>query len=74
MILVQLKSQVHNQGDTLLVIAITIDNNLFILTFLRNEDFQEQLWKKTFDYLKEYLSPEVFSKYGPKVESLALST
>ena len=32
---------------------------------LRNEAFQEQLWSKTFEFLKDYLSPETVKKYGP---------
>ena len=32
----------------------------------RNEVFQEQLWSKSFEFLKDYLSPDTVEKYGPK--------
>ena len=31
----------------------------------RNEAFQEQLWAKSFEFLKDHLSPETVEKYGP---------
>ena len=35
----------------------------------RNEIFQEQMWTKTFESLKDYLSPETMEKYGPATKS-----
>lgn len=32
---------------------------------LRNEQFQEELWKRSFEFLKDHLSPETVEKYGP---------
>ena len=29
------------------------------------------MWKKTFEYLKDYLSPETIEKYGPREEEPA---
>lgn len=31
----------------------------------RNEEYQEDLWRRSFEYLKEHLSPEIMEKYGP---------
>ena len=35
---------------------------------LRNEQFQEELWKRSFEFLKDHLSPETVEKYGPLPE------
>ena len=32
---------------------------------LRNEQFQEELWKRSFEFLKDHLSPETVDKYSP---------
>ena len=37
----------------------------------RNEEYQEVLWRMSFDYLKDHLSPEAVEKYGPKPEPSA---
>lgn len=31
----------------------------------RNEEYQEDLWQRSFEFLKEHLSPEIMGKYGP---------
>ena len=31
----------------------------------RNEQFQEELWKRSFEFLKDHLSPETMEKYAP---------
>ncbi len=33
----------------------------------RNEGFQEELWKQSFEFLKDHLSPDTIEKCGPKV-------
>ena len=38
------------------------------MSLCRNEAFQEQMWKKTFEFLKDHLSPDAYEKYGPKPE------
>ena len=35
----------------------------------RNEGFQEELWKKSFEILKEHLSQDTIEKYGPESRS-----
>lgn len=37
-------------------------------TAARNEQFQEELWKRSFEFLKDHLSPETVEKYGPPPE------
>ena len=37
----------------------------------RNEGFQEELWKRSFEFLKDHLSPEIVEKYGPKVAEVS---
>ena len=32
--------------------------------FDRNEQFQEELWKRSFEFLKDHLSPESVEKYS----------
>ena len=39
---------------------------LFLL--LRNEQYQEELWKRSFEFLKDHLSPETVEKYGSPSE------
>ena len=34
----------------------------------RNEVFQEQMWKKSFEMIKDHLSAETVEKYGPKAD------
>ena len=34
----------------------------------RNESFQEELWKRSIEFLKDHLSPEILEKYGHKLE------
>ena len=34
----------------------------------RNEQYQEELWKRSFEFLKDHLSPETVEKYGPPSE------
>ena len=36
-----------------------------IATFYRNEEYQGDLWRQSFDFLKDHLSPEIMEKYGP---------
>ncbi len=38
--------------------------------YCRNEQFQEQLWRKSFEFMKDHLSPETVDKYGPPVPKL----
>lgn len=33
--------------------------------WFRNERYQEELWRISFNYLKDHLSPETVEKYGP---------
>ena len=33
--------------------------------YYRNEEYQEALWQRSFEFLKEHLSPETVEKYGP---------
>ena len=40
----------------------------FLLCDCRNESYQEDLWRKSFEYLKDHLSPETVEKYGPTQE------
>ena len=42
-----------------------INLNIPICTlFGRNEQFQEELWKRSFEFLKDHLSPESVEKYS----------
>ena len=34
-------------------------------TYYRNEEYQEALWQRSFEFLKEQLSPGTGEKYGP---------
>ena len=34
----------------------------------RNESYQEDLWGRSFEYLRDHLSPETVEKYGPTQE------
>ena len=34
----------------------------------RNEEYQEDLWRRSFEFLKEHLSPETVQKYCPQQE------
>ena len=34
----------------------------------RNEVYQEEMWSKTIEFLKDHLSPETVEKYGPPPE------
>ena len=36
-----------------------------IFTVHRNEEFQEELWRKSVEFLKDHLSPETMEKFGP---------
>ena len=36
---------------------------------LRNEQYQEELWKRSIAVLRDHLSPEVLEKYGPPVST-----
>ena len=31
----------------------------------RNEEYQEDLWQRSFEFMKEHLSPEIMERYGP---------
>ena len=35
-----------------------------MLCVYRNEQYQEELWRRSIDYLREHLSPEILEKYG----------
>ena len=35
----------------------------------RDEKNQEEMWKKSFEFLKDHLSPETVEKYGPLPEN-----
>ena len=39
-----------------------------ILYSCRNEQYQEDLWKRSFEFLKDHLSAETIEKYGPRPE------
>ena len=39
-----------------------------MLFLFRNESFQEELWKRSIEFLKDHLSPEILEKYGHKLE------
>ena len=39
-----------------------------LLFLFRNESFQEELWKRSIEFLKDHLSPEILEKYGHKLE------
>lgn len=41
---------------------------LYLFLLLRNEQYQEELWKRSFEFLKDHLSPETVEKYGPPSE------
>ena len=34
--------------------------------YCRNEEYQEDLWRRSLEFLKEHLSPETVEKYGPR--------
>ena len=40
----------------------------------RNEQFQEDLWKRSFDFLKDHLSAETKEKYGPPIDQPKIAT
>ena len=35
----------------------------------RNEEYQEELWKISCELLKEWMSPEIWGKYGPSKQT-----
>ena len=35
----------------------------------RNEQYQEELWRISCDLLKDWMSPETWSKYSPSTET-----
>ena len=37
--------------------------------FFRNEQYQEELWRISCDLLKEWMSPEIWDKYGPSKQT-----
>ena len=45
-----------------------------MLYALRNEQFQEELWKRSFEFLKDHLSPETVEKYSPPPNTPTAST
>ena len=54
------------QRGILLIVTIVSIYCWFGFTCIRNEQYQDELWKISFDYLKDHLSPETVEKYGPK--------
>ena len=36
---------------------------------IRDEQNQEEMWKRSFEFLKDHLSPETVEKYGPLPKS-----
>ena len=43
---------------------------MYIFVYLcRNEQYQEELWKRSIAILRDHLSPEVLEKYGPPVST-----
>ena len=52
-----------------MVMHATSSKSLLIYSLLhytrRNESYQEELWKRSIDMVREYLSPEILSTYGP---------
>ena len=38
------------------------------ITF-RNEQYQEELWRISCELLKEWMSPEIWDKYGPSKQT-----
>ena len=42
---------------------------LLCLCTYRNEQYQEELWKRSIAILRDHLSPEVLEKYGPTVST-----
>ena len=34
----------------------------------RNEQFQEDMWRRSFEFLKDHLSAETKEKYGPPLD------
>ena len=39
------------------------------LILLRNEEYQEDLWRRSFEYLQDHLSSETVQKYCPRTET-----
>ena len=39
-------------------------SSLYVIICCRNEQYQEELWRRSIDYLREHLSPEILEKYG----------
>ena len=35
----------------------------------RNEQYQEELWKISCELLKDWMSPEIWEKYGPSKQN-----
>ena len=35
----------------------------------RNEQYQEELWRISFDLLQDWMSPEIWSKYSPSTKA-----
>ena len=35
----------------------------------RSEQYQEELWHISFELLKEWMSPEIWDKYGPSKQT-----
>ena len=47
-------------------------NKSFItVTYCRNEAYQEDMWSRTIDFLKDHLSPDALEKYGSLPERAA---
>jgi len=40
----------------------------------RNEQYQEELWRISCDLLKDWMSPEIWSKYSRSTETTATAT
>ena len=59
-----------------MVMHATSSKSLLIYSLLhytrRNESYQEELWKRSIDMVREYLSPEILSTYGPPQPSPAI--
>ena len=41
---------------------------------IRDEKNQEDMWKRSFEFLKDHLSPEIMEKYGPPLPQSATET
>ena len=52
-------------------IASTCTVYIQVCIICRNEQYQEELWRISCDLLKDWMSPEIWSKYSPSTETTA---